>query len=46
MTVPGRVQWHLTHFRPCRHLMTATHYRIRFTVWDQATGITALPTTA
>ncbi|MFF3390104.1 IS6 family transposase [Streptomyces sp. NPDC002669] len=34
------------HFRPCRHLMTATHYRIRFTVWDQATGITALPTTA
>ncbi|MFJ2899007.1 hypothetical protein ACIO87_29475 [Streptomyces sp. NPDC087218] len=33
-------------FRPRRHLMTATHYRIRSTSWDQTTGITTLPTTA
>ncbi|MFC9626998.1 IS6 family transposase [Streptomyces sp. NPDC056930] len=38
------------HFRPCRHLMTATEYRsemsTRFTIWDQITGRAALPTTA
>ncbi|MGY3676705.1 transposase-like protein [Streptomyces sp. TE33382] len=38
------------HFRPRRHLMTAVHYRaemtIRFTIWDQVTGATALPTAA
>ncbi|MGW2769411.1 IS6 family transposase [Streptomyces sp. NPDC001275] len=38
------------HFRPRRHLMTATEYRIemstRFTLWDQITGRAALPTTA
>jgi putative transposase len=38
------------HFRPRRHLMTATDHRaemtIRFAVWDQITGATALPTTA
>ncbi|MER5844449.1 IS6 family transposase [Streptomyces prasinus] len=38
------------HFRPRRHLMTAAHYRIemtlRFTVWDQITGVTGLPAEA
>ncbi|OKI36684.1 IS6 family transposase [Streptomyces sp. TSRI0281] len=38
------------HFRPRRHLMTTSHYRaemtIRFTIWDQVTGATALPTAA
>jgi putative transposase len=33
------------HFRPRRHLMTATAYRAemqhRFTVWDQITGVSA-----
>ncbi|WP_406351840.1 IS6 family transposase [Streptomyces sp. NBC_01635] len=38
------------HFRPRRHLMTATEYRaemtIRFTIWDQVTGIAGLPAAA
>ncbi|GAB3176843.1 IS6 family transposase [Streptomyces incanus] len=38
------------HFRPRRHLLTATEYRaetaVRFAVWDQITGATALPTAA
>ncbi|GAB2451860.1 IS6 family transposase [Streptomyces incanus] len=38
------------HFRPRRHLMTATHYRaemtVRFTIWDQVTGVAGLPATA
>ncbi|WP_371801354.1 MULTISPECIES: IS6 family transposase [unclassified Streptomyces] len=38
------------HFRPRRHLMTASEYRtemtIRFASWDQATGVTGLPTAA
>ncbi|WP_406466571.1 IS6 family transposase [Streptomyces hirsutus] len=37
-------------FRPRRHLTTATEYRtemtIRFTVWDQITGIAGLPAAA
>ena len=36
------------HFRPRRHLMTATEYRTgmttRFAIWDQITDATALPT--
>ncbi|WP_457456074.1 IS6 family transposase [Streptomyces sp. TE5632] len=39
-----------SHFRPRRHLMTATEYRTemsaRFTIWDQITSRAALPTTA
>ncbi|WP_455680128.1 IS6 family transposase, partial [Streptomyces hirsutus] len=53
----GGAQWSLSafsgiplHFRPRRHLTTATGYRagmtIRFVVWDQITGVTALPTAA
>ncbi|MFF1352030.1 IS6 family transposase [Streptomyces sp. NPDC058322] len=38
------------HFRPHRHLMTATEYRTemttRFVIWDQITGANAPPTTA
>ncbi|MFF2026715.1 IS6 family transposase [Streptomyces sp. NPDC058171] len=38
------------HVRPRRHLMTAAHYRAEmttsFTIWDQVTGATALPTAA
>ncbi|MGK3111392.1 IS6 family transposase, partial [Streptomyces mordarskii] len=38
------------HFRPRRHLMTATGYRaemtIRFGTWDQVTGIASLPAAA
>jgi transposase-like protein len=38
------------HFRPHRHLMTATDYRaemsIRFAIWDQITGAADRPTTA
>ncbi len=38
------------HFRPRRHLMTATHYRTemttRFAIWNQITGTTAPPATA
>jgi len=38
------------HFRPRRHLMTATDYRtemiIRFAIWDHITGSVALPTAA
>ncbi len=38
------------HFRPRRHLMTATEYRtemtIRFTIWEQITGAVGRPTTA
>ncbi|GAB2463249.1 IS6 family transposase [Streptomyces incanus] len=38
------------HFRPHRHLMTASNYRtemtIRFAIWDQITGAANLPTTA
>jgi putative transposase len=38
------------HFRPHRHLMTATDHRTemitRFAIWDQITGVTGLPTTA
>ncbi|MFD4863496.1 transposase, partial [Streptomyces atratus] len=37
------------HFRPRRHLMTAPDYRaemtVRFTIWEQITGATGLPTT-
>ncbi|MFI5775196.1 IS6 family transposase [Streptomyces sp. NPDC051658] len=38
------------HFRPRRHLMTATEYRTemttRFAIWDQITGAASRPTTA
>ncbi|MEV5786075.1 IS6 family transposase [Streptomyces sp. NPDC052287] len=38
------------HFRPHRHLMTATQHRaemtIRFAIWDQITGAAGRPTTA
>ncbi|GAB3171039.1 IS6 family transposase [Streptomyces incanus] len=38
------------HFRPRRHLMTASGYRaemtVRFAIWEQVTGATALPTEA
>jgi putative transposase len=38
------------HFRPGRHLMTAPDYRTemrhRFTIWEQVTGITGLPSAA
>jgi putative transposase len=38
------------HFRPRRHLMTAPDYRTerhhRFTIWNQITGTTAMPTMA
>ncbi|GAA2932627.1 IS6 family transposase [Streptomyces enissocaesilis] len=38
------------HFRPRRHLMTASDHRaemtVRFAVWDQITGATTLPTAA
>ena len=38
------------HFRPRRHLLTATGYRTemhhRFGTWNQITGTTAMPTTA
>ena len=38
------------HFRPRRHLMTATEYRTemttRFAVWDQATGTAGRPAEA
>ncbi|MBT2401528.1 IS6 family transposase [Streptomyces sp. ISL-100] len=38
------------HFRPRRHLMTAPDHRtemvLRFTIWNQITGVAALPTTA
>jgi putative transposase len=38
------------HFRPRRHLLTATEYRTemhhRFTTWNKITGTTAMPTTA
>jgi putative transposase len=38
------------HFRPCRHLMTAAHYRAgmttRFAIWDQSTGAAAMLTAA
>ncbi|MFI6063542.1 IS6 family transposase [Streptomyces sp. NPDC051286] len=38
------------HFRPHRHLMTASNYRtemtVRFAIWDQITGAANLPTTA
>jgi putative transposase len=38
------------HFRPRRHLLTATGYRAemhhRFGTWNQITGTTAMPTTA
>jgi putative transposase len=37
------------HFRPRRHLMTASGYRaemtIRFTIWDQITRAAGWPTT-
>ncbi|MDX3697718.1 IS6 family transposase [Streptomyces europaeiscabiei] len=37
------------HFRPRRHLLTATDYRaemtVRFAIWDQVTGVAGLPTT-
>ncbi|MFE2490106.1 IS6 family transposase [Streptomyces mirabilis] len=39
-----------SHFRPRRHLMTASGYRsemtIRFAIWDQVTGIAGLPAEA
>ncbi|MEU1446606.1 MULTISPECIES: IS6 family transposase [Streptomyces] len=38
------------HFRPHRHLMTASQHRaemtIRFAIWDQITGAASRPTTA
>ncbi len=38
------------HFRPHRHLMTASHYRaemtVRFTIWQQTTGLTGQPAAA
>ncbi|MEV6002192.1 IS6 family transposase [Streptomyces griseomycini] len=38
------------HFRPRRHLMTATAYRaemtLRFAIWEQVTGADSRPTTA
>ncbi|PWI06333.1 IS6 family transposase [Streptomyces sp. NWU339] len=38
------------HFRPRRHLMTATAYRaemtLRFAIWEQVTGAASRPTTA
>ncbi|MFG2562172.1 IS6 family transposase [Streptomyces sp. NPDC048496] len=38
------------HFRPRRHLLTATDYRaemtVRFTIWEQITGVASLPTMA
>ncbi|MCX4461732.1 IS6 family transposase [Streptomyces sp. NBC_01728] len=38
------------HFRPSRHLMTATEHRlemtIRFTIWDQITGVVGQPARA
>ncbi|WP_329580327.1 IS6 family transposase [Streptomyces sp. NBC_01361] len=38
------------HFRPHRHLMTASGYRaemtLRFAIWDQITGAASRPTTA
>ncbi|GAB2463880.1 hypothetical protein GCM10027162_68180 [Streptomyces incanus] len=38
------------HFRPRRHLMTATHFRtemtVRFTLWDQITGAAGRPAEA
>ncbi|MEE1806967.1 IS6 family transposase [Streptomyces sp. BE133] len=38
------------HFRPRRHLLTATQHRaemtVRFTIWEQITGVTGRPTTA
>ncbi|MFF8917228.1 IS6 family transposase, partial [Streptomyces sp. NPDC015032] len=38
------------HFRPRRHLMTASDHRaemtVRFVIWDQITGTTAPPTAA
>ncbi|PZG92188.1 IS6 family transposase [Streptomyces sp. NTH33] len=38
------------HFRPRRHLMTATDYRTemttRFAIWDQVTGVAGLPAAA
>jgi len=38
------------HFRPRRHLLTATEYRaemtVRFGTWNQITGTATMPTTA
>ncbi|MEW2490406.1 DDE-type integrase/transposase/recombinase, partial [Streptomyces sp. NPDC048411] len=38
------------HFRPRRHLLTATDYRAemtaRFAIWEQITGVACLPTMA
>jgi putative transposase len=38
------------HFRPRRHLMPAHHYRaemtVRFTIWEQITGVAGQPATA
>ncbi|MFI6063444.1 IS6 family transposase [Streptomyces sp. NPDC051286] len=38
------------HFRPRRHLLTATDYRaemtVRFAIWEQITGVACLPTMA
>jgi putative transposase len=38
------------HFRPRRHLMTAPEHRlemtVRFTIWEQITGIADQPTAA
>jgi len=38
------------HFRPHRHLLTATDHRtemiIRFAIWDHITGTAGQPTTA
>ena len=53
---PGRAQKFLAafsrispHFRPRRHLFTATEYRAemtaRFATWDRITGAITMPTT-
>jgi putative transposase len=38
------------HFRPRRHLMTASGYRaemtVRFAIWEQITGVAGLATAA
>ncbi|MFD7446800.1 acyl-CoA dehydrogenase family protein [Streptomyces sp. NPDC059909] len=48
--VAVRVQRHLAHFRPRRHLMTAPEHRAEmtnhFAIWDQVTGAVGRPTTA
>jgi len=44
MVAEVRVQPHLAHFRPRRHLLSANGWRHemadRFTVWNEITGVT------